>query len=342
VTQSGALLAFCEGRRLSAADTGDIDLIVKRSEDGGRTWSEHQVIWDDGPNVCGNPCPVIDETTGRIWLLLTWNLGTDAEPAIINQLSRDTRHVYVTWSDDDGLTWSEPVEITDHVKMPDWTWYATGPATGIQIRYGPHAGRLIIPCDHIEAGTKKYYSHIIYSDDHGQTWQIGGRTPSDEVNECQAVELAGGRLMLNMRSYNRTRKNRAVSFSEDGGLTWSQVEHDFALVDPICQASILRCSQEGLHDKNRLLFSNPASSQARMAMTVRISYDEGKTWPVAKLLHHGPSAYSSLAVLPDGSVAILYEAGDIHYTERIAFERFSLEWLSDGRDVYEGSLPLHN
>jgi len=340
VTGNGTILAFCEGRRFGRGDTGDIDLLVKRSEDGGRTWTPHFTVWDDGNNVCGNPCPVIDRTTGWIWLLMTWNLGTDIERNIINQISKDTRRIFLSHSKDDGLTWSDPVEITDNVKRSDWTWYATGPATGIQLEQGPQRGRLLVPCDHIEAGTNKYYSHIIYSDDHGASWHIGGRTPSDGVNECQAVELADGRLMLNMRNYNQNRKSRAISFSHDGGLSWSPVTFDISLVEPICQASLIRVSQSEKHDKNRLLFSNPASTKSRKFMTVRMSYDEGLTWPVSKLLYVGPAAYSSLAMLQDGDIGILYESGDIHYAERIRFERFTIQWMTDGRDAYAGPVPL--
>ena len=198
VTKKGTLLAFCEGRKGGRGDSGNIDMMLKRSEDGGATWSGRQIVWDDGANTCGNPCPVVDRTTGTIWLLMTWNLGSDRESAIIDLKSKDTRRVFVTSSTDDGKSWAKPKEITAAAKKPDWTWYATGPCTGIQLEKGPHKGRLLIPCDHIESSTKKYYSHVIYSDDNGTTWKLGGSTPTDQVNECQVVELADGRLMLNM------------------------------------------------------------------------------------------------------------------------------------------------
>ena len=203
VTTKGTVLAFCEGRKNSASDTGDIDLLVKRSTDHGRTWSQLHVVWDDAGNTCGNPCAVVERETGTIWLLTTWNRGDDHESQIIAQTSKDTRRVFVTHSTDDGLSWSDPREITAEAKRDDWTWYATGPGSGIQIRHGQQQGRLVIPCDHIEAGTKRYYSHIIYSDDQGKSWQLGGSTPQHQVNECEAVELADGRLMLNMRNYDR-------------------------------------------------------------------------------------------------------------------------------------------
>lgn len=329
VTQQGTLLAFCEGRRNDATDSGDIDLLMRRSTDGGRTWSDQQVIWNDAGNTCGNPCPVVDRKTGTVHLLMTHNLGQDREPQIIDGTSAGTRTVWVSRSADDGRTWTAPAEITAATKRPDWTWYATGPGAGVQLR----SGRLIIPCDHIERGTKRYYSHVIYSDDRGRTWRRGGRTPTDKVNECEAVELADGRLLLNMRNYDRAQRTRAVSTSRDGGRTWSAVTHDPALVEPICQASIRRFSTERAGGRNRILFSNPASKDARVNMTVRLSYDECRTWSAAQTLHPGASAYSCLAVLRDKTVACLYERGEASPYERITLARFDLRWLTDGRDA---------
>jgi sialidase-1 len=333
LSKKGTLLAFCEGRKTGRSDTGDIDMLVRRSEDGGKSWDKQQVIWDDAANVCGNPCPVLDEETGTIWLLMTWNLGTDRESEIIAQTSEGTRRVFVTSSRDDGLTWETPKEITATVKKPEWTWYATGPCTGIQIQEGEYKGRLIIPCDHIEAETNKYYSHVIYSDDHGLSWKLGGTTPFDQVNECQAVELVDSRIMLNMRNYDRSKNTRVVSISNDGGLTWGPLNRDPALIEPICQGSIIRYTQAAHQDKNRILFSNPASETERARMTVRLSYDEGKSWAVSKLLHEGPSAYSDLAVLPQGQIACFYERGEVHPYEKISLASFDLSWLTNGEDV---------
>jgi sialidase-1 len=325
VTTKGTMLAFCEGRRNSRSDTGDIDLLVKRSTDHGATWSAQQVIWDDAGNTCGNPCAVVDRDTGTVWLLSTWNRGDDHERQIIDGSSKDTRRVFVTSSTDDGITWAKPREITADAKLPNWTWYATGPGGGIQIERGPHTERLVIPCDHIEADTKHYYSHVIYSDDHGQTWQLGGRTPHHQVNECEVVELSDGRLMLNMRNYDRSKSNRQVAVSDDGGLTWTDQRFDPALIEPICQASIRRYRWPTEDCDGVILFSNPASSQGRINMTVRASFDEGQTWPKARVLHEGPSAYSSLAILPDGRIACLYEAGLRHPYELIVFAAFELD-----------------
>ncbi len=327
VTNQGTILAFCEGRKNSRSDTGDIDLLVKRSTDQGETWSQQQVIWDDQGNTCGNPCAVVDRDTGTVWLLMTWNRGDDHESQIIAQTSRDTRRVFVTHSTDDGQSWSEPREITSDVKQKDWTWYATGPGSGIQLQHGPHKGRLVIPCDHIEAETKRYYSHVIYSDDHGQRWHLGGTTPEDQVNECEVVERPDGQLMLNMRNYDRSKKNRQVALSDDGGLTWKDQRFDSALIEPICQAAIERFRWGDQDRRSIILFSNPASSEGRVNLTVRASFDEGQTWGASRVLHAGPSAYSDLAVLQTQEFACFYEAGSAHPYESIVFARLPLASL---------------
>ena len=307
-TDSGVVLAFAEGRKNSSSDSGDIDLVLKRSTDGGKTWGDLIVIRDDSTNVCGNPSPVIDRKTGKIFLLSTWNRGDDTESEIINMTSVDTRRVYVMNSIDEGLSWSKPIEITDKVKKPNWTWYATGPVHGIQIREGSKKGRMIIPCDHIEANTKKYYSHIIYSDDGGSSWNIGGTTPQDQVNECSVAEIGKGKLILNMRNYDRTQMNRKISISNDYGESWGDIYDDKALVEPICQASILRYSFKG-YGRNDLLFINPADKNKRLNMTLRLSSDLGRTWTREFLLHEGPSAYSDITKLRNGNIGCLFEAG---------------------------------
>ncbi len=331
VTRSGTLLAFAEGRRNGAGDAGNIDILLRRSTDQGKTWQATQLIRDDGDNTCGNPCPVLDRDTGTAWLLMTWNLGNDHESKIIARTSRDTRRVFVTHSIDQGITWAKVREITADVKPVGWTWYATGPGAGIQVENGPHRGRLVIPCDHIEADTKHYYSHIIYSDNHGETWQLGGSSPQHEVNECEVVELSGGRLMLNMRNYSRSQRTRQTVVSSDGGVTWSNQQHAPELIEPICQASIRRYSWPGTGRRNIVLFSNPASNK-REKFTIRASFDDCNTWPVSRLLDQRPSAYSCLACLPDGRIGVLYEAGNKNPYENLVFACFDPEWLITGKD----------
>jgi len=335
-TQKGTLLAFCEGRKSGRSDSGNIDLLLKRSTDNGKTWTKQQIVWSDAANTCGNPCPVQDRQSGTIHLLMTWNRGDDRESAIKKNTANDTRRVWITKSNDDGLTWSDSQQITDTTKKPEWRWYATGPGVGIQLQKGPAKGRLVIPCDHSIISPKDpdgYNSHVIISDDHGKTWRIGG-VITPKVNECQIVELADAALMINMRNYDRSKTTRAIAFSTDGGVNFSKVAHDPALVEPICQASFLRYTIQPAHNKNRLLFSNPARPKAgdRNQMTVRLSYDEGKTWPVARILHAGPSAYSCLAVLQNADIACLYEAGRNNPYEKIVFAAFNIEWLTAGAE----------
>jgi sialidase-1 len=326
-TPKGTLLAFAEGRRTGAGDAGDIDLVLKRSHDGGASWSSLQVVGDNGPNTFGNPCPVVDRHTGTIWLLTTQNRGTDHERDIIAGTSQAGRTVWAVKSTDDGATWSPPTEITASVKQGDWTWYATGPGVGIQTR----SGRLVIPANHAIAGTAVHRSHVIYSDDGGKTWHRGG-SADPGTNESQVVELADGRLMLNMRNHPPKPGNfRMVATSDDLGRTWSKAVPDRSLIEPPAQASLLRLTIAAARDRNRLLFSNPAGP-GRERMTVRVSYDEGVNWPVSRVVHDGPAAYSSLVVLPDRSIGLLFERGDRSPYEKITFARFTLEWLTDGKD----------
>jgi len=331
VSRKGTLLAFCEGRKKGRGDSGAIDLLLKRSFDGGNTWAKTQVVWNDGANTCGNPCPVLDARTGTLWLLLTHNLGSDREEMIVSGTSKGTRTVWVTKSEDDGATWARPVEITRDVKKPSWTWYATGPGVGIQLKNG----RLVVPCDNQVAGSKVQQAHVILSDDGGKTWKLGGAV-GPQCDESQVVELADGRLMLNIRS-NRGNNLRLVALSKDGGETFSDPVEDTALIEPVCQASILRCPGE----QGGILFSNPASKK-REKMTVRLSRDEGKTWPAARVLHDGPSAYSCLAVLPDGTIACLYERGEKSPYETIACARLARGSLTEDKPGARKRRILYN
>lgn len=319
VSREGVWLAFAEGRKKDCGDSGDIDLVMRRSMDQGQTWLPLEVVWSDNGNTCGNPAPVLEEKTGDIVLLATWNLGIDKEPQIIAGTSKDTRRVFVLRSRDEGKSWSSPTEITTLVKQDNWTWYATGPGTGIQVRKGTYKGRMVVPCDHIEAITKKYYSHIIFSDDGGYTWQLGGSTAQDQVNECAVAALPDHRLILNMRNYNGTRA-RQVAYSSDGGLQWSAIQVDSNLIEPVCQASLIWADTG--RKSGFLLFSNPASTDRRENMTLRRSFDLGKSWE-SKLIYPGPSAYSSLAFIPHSQVVCLFEAGESSPYEGIVLKVLS-------------------
>jgi sialidase-1 len=311
-TKKGTLLAFAEARKNNCGDAGNIDLVVRRSLDNGKTWSGLITVWDDGGNTCGNPAPVIDEKTGNVILAMSWNLGKDNIGEINNGTSEDTRRVYVTHSADDGLSWAIPKEVTDSVKPKNWGWYATGPCHGIQIAGGKHAGRLMIPCDHIALVTKKGSSHIIYSDDGGSTWHLGGVVPGGG-NESSVAELSNGDLMINMRSKGL----RLISTSKDGGISWSTAKKDSHLPDPACQGSLLSYPAGLSHE---LFFSNPSSGNVRSNMTIKESFDDGVTWSKSLQVHEGPSAYSDLVMIDATHVGILYEGGSSSPYEGIVFE----------------------
>jgi sialidase-1 len=345
VTTKGTVLAFCEGRQAPAGpgnDTGEINVIVRRSTDGGKTFGAPAVVWKDGSDTCGNPTAVVDAMTGTIFLLMTHNRGQDHEREITAGTAGD-RTVWITSSTTDGETWTTPIEITAAVKRPKWAWYATGPGIGIQLTRGTYRGRLIVPCDHVDRGGGKGHgnAHVIYSDDHGATWKIGGEPPIAAFNESQAVELEDGSVMLNMRPYVAGKRAdvprvRGVAISRDGGETFSMQPAE-ELVDPICQGSILRYSfaeageKRGRGGKEKLLFSNPPSKDSRVGMCVRVSYDDGKTWPVSRRIFEGRSGYSCLSKLADGTMGLLYEAGDAKNYERIEFVRFGMETLEAGK-----------
>lgn len=325
-TRDGTLLAFCEGRKVSRSDSGDIDLLAKRSDDGGITWSKASVVWDAENNTAGNPCPVVDQRTGRIVMLMTWNLGSDHGRDLHSGTSQDTRRVFQTHSDDDGVSWADPWEITSSVKAPDWWWYATGPGVGIQLEHGPHKGRLVIPANHTAKGY--WGSHTLYSDDGGDSWNISSII-KPMTNESQVVELSDGRLMMNMRTQGISTRDRpylgyrSISFSKDGGESWSAPISDNELTDPVCQASIIR------YDENHLLFSNPhvpwsLKRGPRENMTIHLSYNDGETWPQSLTVYQGTSAYSSLAKVTDGTVGLLYEK-----EKDIVFAKIPIEAIED-------------
>ena len=324
VTPKGTVLAFCEGRKTGRGDHGDLDMVLRRSTDGGKTWLPLQLIYEEGGDkkiTIGNPCPVVDRSNNRIWLPFT----------------RDNDDVFITYSDDEGASWKAPTKITDQVKLKDWTWYATGPGVGIQMQHGKLAGRLVIPCDHratVDGVKGMTRSHAFYSDDHGKTWQLG-EAVGPFTNECQVVELSDGRLQINMRNYMGRDgmqadkdKQRAIAHSSDGGQTWSALAYDAALIEPVCQASLI--TYPSTQDQpDWLLFSNPASATTRHRLTIRLSRDGGQTWPTSRLLFEGNSAYSCLAVLPDRTVGCLLEGGTGNAYEKILFAQFPIQWLTD-------------
>ena len=335
VSTRGTVLAFCEGRKESRHDFGEIHLMLKRSTDGGKTWGELQLVHNetgaDKKVTCGNPCPVVDEETGTIHLLFC----------------RNNDRVFVISSNDDGATWSGLREITGDVKDNGWGWYGTGPGHGIQLKQGPKAGRLLVPSHHMQEGPDKgYHSHMIYSDNHGKTWSRGDSVPLSKAatrdaqgefyagGECGVVEVGPNEVYLNTRcgTYAMKHDRRKYCRSRDSGLTWGSLQDDEALIAPSCHAGIVGDAKRGV-----IIFSNPANGPipdwdlGRIRMTVRASFDGGRTWPASQVLHAGASSYSDLAVTKDGAILCLYEGGREHRREWLRLARFQLEWLDAGR-----------
>lgn len=320
-----ALLAFCEGRKNSGADSGDIDILLRRSLDRGETWQDVKIVATNGNYTCGNPCPIVDSSNGTVWLLFCRNGADDVEGYITD--GNAERTVWVTSSTDCGVTWAEPIEITKDVKKRTWTWYATGPGHGIKLRNG----RLLAACDHVNKTSKgkSGHSHIVYSDDHGKSWKIGGIVDNG-TNESTAVELADGRVLINCRNARSGAEvplGRVCAWSKDGGLSFEKAFVDEVLIEPICQAAILRLPGETDH----VLFSNPASGK-RDKMTLRLSRDGCKTWSVARVLNQSHSAYSDLAVAQDGRICCFYERGEKNPYQRLTFAMFNLQWLTESND----------
>jgi sialidase-1 len=323
VTPKGTLLAFAEGRKQSLADLGNNDMVLKRSTDGGKTWGPLQIIYDEGESTIGNPTPVVDRDTGRVWLVF----------------GREAKQVLVMHSDDEGKSWSKPVDITKQVTRPKWKFYGVGPGVGIQLRAGNHKNRLVIPAYHrlTQHKNSSPFAHVFYSDDHGKSWKSGG-TVGPESCESQVAETANGGLIINCRNHWRRTGGkprwggkRIVARSQDGGATWSKPVLDETLIEQTCQASLLRYSWPGKDSRGLLLFANPAATPTgdwggpRHRLTVRLSHNDGKSWPVSKLVEAGPAAYSSLARLPDARIGIVYESGNY---KQITFAAFDLGWLS--------------
>jgi len=328
VAPSGALLVFCEARRESIRDASPTDMVLKRSLDAGATWLPLQtLVHGEGTDAVMNPVAVVDQATRTVFLACcNTNRGTRGE---------HRRHLLLH-SRDDGLTWSAAEDMGARIAGYDDT-FVPGPGCGIQTR----SGRLIIPGytspETIDAkGETGFRSRVLYSDDHGQGWSLG-RPVAADTNESQIVELADGRLMLNMRQ-GTGQSCRAVALSTDGGESWGDVTWDRTLNECPCQASFIRYSDADGGGGSRILFANPDNVGERFGvverrrMTVRISYDEGRTWPVKKLIHAGPSSYSGLVRLANGDVGLVFEGGETHRREWIRFCRLPLAWLTDGRD----------
>jgi sialidase-1 len=266
-------------------------------------------------------------------------------------------------SDDDGVTWTKPVEITPTFDAfrPEYDWkvLATGPGHGIQLKNG----RLVVPV-WLSTGTgghahRPSVTSTIFSDDNGLTWQRGDIAVPNTAewinpNETVVVQLADGRVMLNVRSESKAHR-RIVTVSANGATGWSKPRFDDALLEPICMASIVRLSEKPDSDKNRIVFANPhnlaradgkeepGKSRDRVNVSIKLSEDEGQTWTYHKVLEEGYSAYSDLAVLPEGTILCFYERGRRNKDDKkttsysyLTLARFNLEWLTDGKERLVG------
>ncbi|HEX6685457.1 MAG TPA: sialidase family protein [Candidatus Limnocylindrales bacterium] len=332
---NGVVLAFAEGRVKDCGDDENIDLVLRRSADDGRTWGPLQVVSKGNGSTHGNPVPIVHSGTGRIVLVSTHN-GPEPCP---NGCDRDP---WVQYSDDFGATWSPAREMTEG-KAPEWNhWYATGPMHGIELRHGPHSGRLVVGANFESfdgTGPHVYGTHLLYSDDRGETWHVGAEAAVGDgsiiAQEVTVFERNDGAIYALARERGTDEGHRAFAVSSDGGQTF---DAPFRIVGglemPDVQASTLR-----LND-NRVLLSSPAHPVAREVMVVRSTWDEGRsweTWDQGKVFHWGPTAYSDMVALGGGGsvIGLLYEAGIASPYESIRYARFDESYL----DTPNGTPP---
>lgn len=323
-TSKGTLLALAEGRA-NLSDHAENDIVLKRSTDGGKTWSALQVVAEDGANCLNNPCAVA-LPGGRVLVVYQWfPKGLDEHKSRDGVDGPLTSHSYVVSSDDDGVTWSKPQDITRQVKRPmGVTSHCSGPGIGIVLERGAHKGRIVLPFNQGPFG--KWEVYAAWSDDQGKTWQYGNIAPGGAThrpNEVQMVELSDGRVMLNARGM-AGEKFRKVAISTDDGATWSEIADERALPEPRCMASLLRVPSPTLGEKDWILYAGPDSQTRRAIGTVRASLDDGKSWTRKLTVVPGGFAYSGLVALPDGRAGLIYESDGY---KQIRFVQFSLSDL---------------
>ena len=316
-TQNGTLLAFCEARKYSSADLSPTMLVVRRSTNMGKTWSDMQILHDVGNGAATDMVSVVDRQTGRA-IVVYQTIPEDWSDNMVTGFGSDSSRQWCVYSDDDGETWSAPINITTQIKDPLWYGLLFGPGIGIQTQKGTHPGRLVLPA------RCRYGQLAVYSDDHGDTWYSAPGLIDQGSIECQIVELENSDYLMNLRSSYGG--NRWISTSSDGGNSWSPGVSDDELTDLKCQASIIRYSwaDEG---ESIILYTNPAKLTERKRLTIRASYDDCQTWPVSKCVGPEYSGYSCLTVLRDKTIGCLYESGPDFYYQTISFVRFNYEWL---------------
>lgn len=320
VTNRGTILLAYDRRNGSSGDLpNDIDTLLVRSTDGGATWSRPADIVDyPGPAGCGDSSMIVDRSTDRVFLFCTYSAGKvgfgTSQPGTNDTTDPNTLHVLVRHSDNDGRTWSAPTDLNPQVKDVSWHGYFASSGHGIQTSHG----RLIQPVV-VKDATGSTRSGDIYSDDHGRTWHAGALL-SANTDESKAVELSDGTIAQNSRP--DIGGYRFISTSADGGETFSAASPEPQLPDPHVNGDEIRGPRPGW-----LLFTNAASQLARENLTIRLSCDDGTTWPVQKLLHTGPSGYAATALLPGGRIGVFYENGTTSYTEKLTFSSLALHDL---------------
>ncbi len=328
-TPDGELLAFAEGRVHHAGDFGDVKIVLKRSRDHGYSWSTIQTVASFDTLQAGNPAPVVDLTDpdypkGRIFLF--YNTGNNHEGEV--RKGNGLREAWYITSSDNGQTWSTPVNITTQVHRPkqplsnpqynfpeDWRSYANTPGHAMQFESGKYKGRIFVAANHSHSNPQTnftdYEAHGFYTDDHGKTFHLGATVQMPGSNESTSAELSNGKLMMNSRNQRGDVRARIVSISSDGGATWDTTYFDNTLIDPVNEGSLLTIGQK--NGKNILAFSNAADTHRRDNLTLRISFDDGKTWAKSCLIDKSKNgkgdftAYSDLVKMGKQKVGILYE-----------------------------------
>ncbi|MFE1311205.1 exo-alpha-sialidase [Streptomyces sp. NPDC058755] len=350
-TTDGTLLAFAEGRVLNCGDAADIDLVVKRSTDGGRTWGPLQVVNEGAGDTHGNPAPVVDRDTGRIWLAQTYNTGRKDGASCSVPCDRSP---HLQYSDDDGVTWSEPRDLSPEILPADWnSWYATGPVHGIQLTHGRYAGRLVFGVNtETWDGSRVSANHaaLIVSDDHGGHWRIGATdtwpiaadgTFRQKPSELTLTERTDGSVLVSGREQDGTDLgHRTQAVSRDGGGSFAAPFRDLPdLYTPQVQGSMLRVG-------DRILLACPADPDRRRTMMIRSSYDGGRTWDSVDrgtAVTTDWSGYSDLVRVDHDTVGLMYEGGAVDARDEIRFARFTEDWLAPrrGPDPHTADLAPH-